>query len=917
MDHNSNNNINACSADANRYNTGYDMSTLSKWSDCTFETPFVPPMTASIPAISTLASSRSLTALTMDAGGAATQQMINGTCTADVVFNEDKIRKNLYENAYFYDFKSLPVMSNFKQSEAKGSAGNIDVMCGDGGHGGEDGGGGGECGGIPQLFLSRTSTNLSNYQNVNNANNVVVAEERGQPANTVVSLPNHSLTSGFVIVTPGSMIAPYTSTNFVSGDVTATPTAAAAAAPPGKATQREQKYTRCMQSPAPTKAEEENLLTSERTHFRPIKQSYIDGHTFEIPSDLDEVQFDRSASGTIYLENVKYMEYSVAGRPADIITTTSVDRENESSSGSNDEAFVLKFCVKQNEKSCQTDEHVSDEYTLNVSKRSYGMGTVLNFESLLPVDIEMDYELDRSFGGPAATIVAMKHETTAANGPPAQQQQLYKNANTLNVDQWTQHTATMTCANNNNTPHTLWEHCTACNCDMVVSMPASRLLKDELCADGDELMSKLKRMQNLYIDSEEDEQSDVEELEHNVDEDDGEEEAYETKVMPANIRIQRAAAEVAFGCASDIGIDQSDIFYNVNRLISEFLKPARVTAFATTTSTPEKVTQAMNIFEEIKSVVVAMPVVATGCGASFSSSSSSTNNMTTIGNSNRNTLGGERNGANHHLQQQNTNISERYIGGLWGNNDGGIWRKEASPADSTVVSIDAIASIWSSRASTNVAADQTLAANNWEHSNLEHIWNEATEQADPYRHVDDDQTDHSGTSTAATEEVSFDISDEQLSKIFENTQPSLDNFEQLNNDNYNNNNRCNENCETRQLKANGIDYAKKNRHNVSKRCDRKRRHSASQNISEAIDAIAGEYAERKLNSMYNDSLNVTTIITCKYWTLDDAGEGYVLDDDHRKPFGLPNNRNDGNVDVNPSAAILKQMAMMSSRPLTR
>lgn len=917
MDHNSNNNITACAADSNRYTAGYDMSTLSKWSDCTFETPFVPP-TASNAAISTLAESNSLTQLTMDAACGAPQQMLTGTSTANVVFNEDQIRKNLYENSYFYDFKSLPVMSNFKQNEAKGSVGNIDLVCGGGGRMGGDGGGG-ECGAVPQIFLSRTSTNLSNYQNnVNIGNDVVLEEERGQPANTIVSLPNHSRTSGFVIVTPGSMVAPYTSTNFVSGDSTATPTPVA---PLGKSAQREQKYPRCMQSPAPAKAEEENLLTSERTHFRPIKQTYIDGHTFEIPSDLDEVQFERSASGTIYLENVKYLEYSVGGRPADIITTTMVEREKESSSGSNDEAFVLKFCVKQNEKSCQTDEHVSDEYTLNVSQRSYGMGTGLTFEPLLPADIEMDYELDRSFGGPAATLVAMKQDTTTANGPPTQQHHLYKTANILDVDQWTQRTTTMTCANNNNTPHTLWEHCTACNCDVVVSMPASRLLKDELCADGDELMSKLKRMQNLYIDSEDDEHTEEEEDDQNVGEDDGEEEAYEAKVMPANIRNQRAAAEAAFGYSSDVGIDQTDIFYNVNRLISEFLKPECASAFASTTSTPGKATQALNIFKEIKSVVVAMPAAATGCAAGFSSSP---NNITTIGNSNRNTLGGERNGAIHHLQQ-NANISQRYIGGLWGNNDGGIWRKEGSPAASTVVHTDAIASIWSSTVPSNVTADQSISANNWEHSNLEHIWNEAAEQADPYRrHIYDDHTNHSGTSTDVTEEVSFDISDEQLGKILDITQPTLDDFEKLDNYNNNNNNRYNINYEPKRLLSNSIEYYGKNtskRENLSKRCDRKRRHSASQNVSEAIDAIAGEHAERKLSSMYSDSMNVTTIITCKYWTIDDnvvGGDGgYVLNDDHRKPFDLRNYRNDGTIEMNPSATILKQMAMMSSRPLTR
>uniref|UniRef100_A0A1B6H5F9 Uncharacterized protein n=1 Tax=Homalodisca liturata TaxID=320908 RepID=A0A1B6H5F9_9HEMI len=101
-----------------------------------------------------------------------------------------------------------------------------------------------------------------------------------------------------------------------------------------------------------SKKEEEDLLTSMRTHFRPIKQetvevftstiapTYPDGTTFPISSNLDKPNFHRSHSGGLYLDsdmNKKYMEFT--------------DAEDD-----NPSEFVPKFRVDQNEKFCQTEE---------------------------------------------------------------------------------------------------------------------------------------------------------------------------------------------------------------------------------------------------------------------------------------------------------------------------------------------------------------------------------------------------------------------------------------------------------------------------------------------------------------------------------------------------------------------------------
>lgn len=132
--------------------------------------------------------------------------------------------------------------------------------------------------------------------------------------------------------------------------------------------------------------EEEDLLTSTRTHFRPIRQEssdshnnntgcYADGTTFVIPNSLESVPFKRSESGALYLETdlgietpKKYMEYKekelYGGRHKTVRSpdgVTSVGKD-----------FVPKFRVHQIEKCCQTeasDENVTSDEEVD-TKRS-------------------------------------------------------------------------------------------------------------------------------------------------------------------------------------------------------------------------------------------------------------------------------------------------------------------------------------------------------------------------------------------------------------------------------------------------------------------------------------------------------------------------------------------------------------------
>lgn len=108
------------------------------------------------------------------------------------------------------------------------------------------------------------------------------------------------------------------------------------------------KSTRISRKIEPEK-DKEDLLTSVRSHFRPINekvevstQRYADGTSFPVQNNLDKVNYKRSESGMMYVDSEqgtskKYLEY----KSAENVWNTS--------------EFVLKFNICQNDKACQTD----------------------------------------------------------------------------------------------------------------------------------------------------------------------------------------------------------------------------------------------------------------------------------------------------------------------------------------------------------------------------------------------------------------------------------------------------------------------------------------------------------------------------------------------------------------------------------
>lgn len=126
----------------------------------------------------------------------------------------------------------------------------------------------------------------------------------------------------------------------------------------------------------PDQEPEEDLLTSTKTHFRPITQetntvnvttghNYADGTTFQIKGSLERVPYRRTESGSIFLQKdgssspERYLEWKPTDTPPPF--SESFTNTNSISMSSLDTcSFVLRFRVKQNEKYCQTDDEFNE-----------------------------------------------------------------------------------------------------------------------------------------------------------------------------------------------------------------------------------------------------------------------------------------------------------------------------------------------------------------------------------------------------------------------------------------------------------------------------------------------------------------------------------------------------------------------------
>lgn len=120
-------------------------------------------------------------------------------------------------------------------------------------------------------------------------------------------------------------------------------------------------------APSPLASEpKEDLLTSARTHFRPIKREgsveaertrYVDGDTFDIRGSLEPVSFRRSSSGGEYLatgEGERYLEYRAGSRERGI-DYGRLELTQAQSAALARTALPLRFPLRQHDVGVQTD----------------------------------------------------------------------------------------------------------------------------------------------------------------------------------------------------------------------------------------------------------------------------------------------------------------------------------------------------------------------------------------------------------------------------------------------------------------------------------------------------------------------------------------------------------------------------------
>lgn len=213
----------------------------------------------------------------------------------------------------------------------------------------------------------------------------------------------------------------------------------------------------------------EDLLTSSRTHFRPIRQetaatsvsatssgpSYADGTTFAIRGSLERVQYRRTDSGSLYLQceydasPKRYLEY----RSPELELNRKIDADE----------FRLHFRVKQNEVYCQTDGAYEGEPAASGG------------EETPPVKrrVLCDYnsEDDMYFPGDCELLLH---------------------------DQWPDSRQLAGCSACGGGAD-VWASCAACAYVPGAGPPTSRpgyvcRLRDELSREGDQLLSDLRRM---------------------------------------------------------------------------------------------------------------------------------------------------------------------------------------------------------------------------------------------------------------------------------------------------------------------------------------------------------------------------------------------------------------------------------------
>ena len=289
----------------------------------------------------------------------------------------------------------------------------------------------------------------------------------------------------------------------------------------------------------------DNLLTSEKTHFNPIIR---DGHTFVIDNNWDDIKYERSASGSLRHNNKRYQKWNNPQHQVndDYFGNNNIDLEAMENDASD---FSIKFLVKdENDKGCQTDindfvrssnrslmeineeyckRKIYDEYMKGINENTnkwryqlnaddsndYSFFSVNRVKSNDTATAKTLQDILISSNSSSSSICTITSSSYDASVDPFESWRSIKIDNGGMLDSEYKQGACM---------HSLWEQCATCTRNDFdpyeeKSIPANRLLKDELRMDGDEIMSVI---QNLYItgdfceDEEKEDDEDCEDMNH-------------------------------------------------------------------------------------------------------------------------------------------------------------------------------------------------------------------------------------------------------------------------------------------------------------------------------------------------------------------------------------------------------------------
>lgn len=520
--------------------------------------------------------------------------------------------------------------------------------------------------------------------------------------------------------------------------------------------------------------ESEDLLTSERTRFRPIKQTFADGYAFDISNKLDHINYERSKSGLLYHNSEVYREYYLYDEDGNGGSSSRYDDDDDGGAGGATSAaeFTLKYCIRQNDKSCQTDDAVTampPRRSQNINDNWFDMTRMRtsSSNSCVPSSTAQIhprvayYETAENNGTASTTSTLDKLMDVSQDGWCLDENRLCCNNNNITNNN----------NNNNNSVRALWEHCATCSMD-VVSMPANRQLKEELSADGDEIMRSMNYLiQSISFQSDWDDDDTMTAATGTARDDNLKSanlpSANQNVTMAAKPKIRssvsrqlfpdvnKLSSDVPMADADDaMSMDQSHsvgdddfnsdhIYSNVSKLIMDLLQPEKAqtlvqaisekcqgrglltidsdsgggggssSSIQHTKDTPNEPTKTERMCNTRNN----------GSEDGLSPPPPPTNRNTNSANNDSKTSGSNKsNNCSDSSSSNNINSNNGHFGSLWAYNDNSIWRKElpATTAGAATSTSDNDASAIKSATTTTTTAVPT---ETWEHAALQKIWN--------------------------------------------------------------------------------------------------------------------------------------------------------------------------------------------------